>query len=75
MVDEVFAAECVHKVLQKINALSQNIQTMPILPTPAVVVQWFGMGAELRSPSWRQQERETNLSTFSWFLENSVKRF
>ena len=53
MVDEVFAAECVHKVLQKMNELSQNIQTMPILPTPTVEVQWSGMGTELRSPSWR----------------------
>ena len=75
MVDKVFAAECVHKVLQKMNEMSQNIQTMPILQTPAVAMQWYGMGAELRSPSWRQQERETNLSTFSWYLEKSVKCF
>ena len=75
MVDKVFAAECAHKVLQKMNEMSQNIQTMPILQTPAVAVQWSGMGAELRSPSWRQQERETNLSTFSWYLEKSVKMF
>ena len=53
MVDKVFAAECAHKVLQKINEMSQNIQSMPMLPTPAVAVQWFGMAAELRSPSWR----------------------
>merc|ERR1719266_392124 len=31
------------------------------------------MGAELMSPSWRQQERETNLSTFSWHLEKAIK--
>ena len=52
MVDKVFAAECAHKVLQKMNEMSQNIQTMPILQTPAKAVQWSGMGAELWSPSW-----------------------
>ena len=59
MVDKVFAAECAHKVLQKMNEMSQNIQTMPILQTPAVAVQWSGMGAELRSPSWTVGEMLT----------------
>ena len=53
MVDKVFAADCVHKVIKKINTMPQNLKNM-LLPTPtlAVAVQWSGMRAALQSSSW-----------------------
>ena len=52
MVDKVFAADCVHKVIKKINTMPQNLKNMVLLPTPAVAVQWSGMRAALQSSSW-----------------------
>ena len=52
MVDKVFAADCVHKVIKKINTMPQNLKNMLLPPTPAVAVQWSGMRAELQSSSW-----------------------
>ena len=48
MVDKVFAADCVHKVIK--NTMPQNLKNM-LLP-PAVAVQWSGMRAALQSSSW-----------------------
>ena len=36
MVDKVFAADCVHKVIKKINTMPQNLKNMLLPPTPAV---------------------------------------
>ena len=48
MVDKVFAADCVHKVIKKINTMPQNLKNMLLPPTPAVAVQWSGMRAALQ---------------------------
>ena len=45
MVDKVFAADCVHKVIKKINTMPQNHQQ-------CMAVQWSGMRAALQSSSW-----------------------